>query len=85
MDVASFLRITVRRTCSGSEHFFVWPEQVTYNTTNRVLCWGFVTTGTFVGKGRSVNDVQTVVGHCRDVKGKRETLPQIVVNGFFAR
>ena len=22
---------TVRRTCSGSEHFFIWPEQVTYH------------------------------------------------------
>ena len=33
MDVGRerrFLRITVRRTCSGSEHFFVWPEQVAY-------------------------------------------------------
>ena len=23
---------TVRRTCSGSEHFFVWPEQVVFHS-----------------------------------------------------
>jgi hypothetical protein len=38
MDVGIYFKETVRRTCSGSEHFFVWPEHNILHIT-RVEPW----------------------------------------------